>query len=369
MLRSSKDLEGCAIGATDGTIGEVKDLYFDDEAWVIRYLVVSTGAWLANRKVLISPFALRQPQWALKVLRASLSKEQVKSSPDIDTDKPVSRQHEAQYLKYYRYPAYWGGAAIWGVGPSPNLMPMGAEYDWPAGSYGQMQTEQDRKAETKEHERDDHHLRSCNAVSKYHVHASDGDIGHVAGLLVDDETWAIRYLIVDTSNWWLGHQVLVASQWIREVNWSRSDVSVELTRKVLKEAPPYDATSPLDRGQEIALAFEYYGRPGYWQQNVKRTGRRGGAKLITRESSAERAAAEMCFVGVFYEIKHSGSCARCSARGAYGGQHGIGGGSGCSTTGRLEAARHGDPAAQPAEALFMRRPLVQVSRCPAQPGS
>ncbi len=267
MLRNSKDLEGCAIGATDGTIGEVKDLYFDDEAWIIRYLVVSTGTWLANRKVLISPFALSQPQWALKLLRASLTKEQVKNSPDIDTDKPVSRQHEAQYLKYYRYPAYWGGAAAWGVGPSPNLMPMGAEYDWPADSYGQ-QAEHDG-AEAKQHQGDDPHLRSCNAVLKYHIHASDGYLGHVAGLLVDDETWAIRYLVVDTSNWWLGHQVLVAPQWIRDVNWFSSNVSVDLSRKTLKDAPPYDAGSGLDRQQEITL-FEYYGSPGPWPQDVKR---------------------------------------------------------------------------------------------------
>ncbi len=122
MLRNSRDLEGCAIGATDGAIGEVKDLYFDDEAWVIRYLVVSTGTWLANRKVLISPLALSQPQWALKLLRASLTKEQVKNSPDIDTDTPVSRQLEAQYLEYYRYPDYWGDAGAWGVGPNPNMM-------------------------------------------------------------------------------------------------------------------------------------------------------------------------------------------------------------------------------------------------------
>ena len=265
MLRNSKNLEGCSIGATDGTIGEVKDLYFDDEAWVIRYLVVGTGPWLENRKVLISPFALSQPQWALKVLRAALTKEQVKNSPDIDTDMPVSRQHEMEYLKYYSYPSYWGGGALWGMGPSPNLLPMGGPYEWPAGSYGQIRAEHDREV-SHQHEKGDHHLRSCNAILKYHIHATDGDIGHVAGLLVDDETWAIRYLIVDTSNWWLGHQVLVAPQWIRDVSWSHSKVSIDLSREALKDAPPYDATAPLDRGRETDL-FEYYGRLGYWRQN------------------------------------------------------------------------------------------------------
>src|SRR6202034_3486471 len=128
-----------------------------------------------------------------------------------------------QYLKYYRYPAYWGGAAVWGVGPNPNMMPIGAEYAWPL---------EGDAAEVSQNRNDDSHLRSCNAVMKYHVHASDGDIGHVRGLLVDDETWAIRYLIVDTSHWWLGHQVLVASQWIREVSWSHSNVTIALSREV-----------------------------------------------------------------------------------------------------------------------------------------
>ncbi len=269
MLRNSRDLEGCCIGATDGTIGEVKDLYFDDEAWVIRYLVVGTGTWLQNRKVLISPFALSQPQWLQKLLRASLTKEQVKNSPDIDTDMPVSRQHEMQYLKYYNYPWYGGGAGLWGIGATPALMPLGGAYPWPADSYGQICAEHDREVVSNEKEKGDHHLRSCNAVHKYRIHASDGDIGHVAGLLVDDETWAIRYLIVDTSNWGLGHQSLVAPQWIRAVSWSHSNVTIALSREEVKDAPQYDGTSPVDREQEIDL-FEYYGRPGYWVPDVKR---------------------------------------------------------------------------------------------------
>jgi hypothetical protein len=270
MLRNSKNLEGCCIGATDGTIGEVKDLFFDDEAWVIRYLVVETGSWLQNRKVLISPYALSQPQWAQKLLRASLTKEQVKNSPDIDTDMPVSRQHEMQYLKYYNYPWYGGGAGLWGIGATPALMPLGGAYEWPADSYGQIRAEHDREV-SNEREKGDHHLRSYNAIQKYSIHASDGDIGHVAGLLVDDETWAIRYLIVDTSNWGLGHQALVAPQWIRDVSWPNSYVTITLSREALKDAPPYDGTSPLDRGQEIEL-FEYYGRPGYWVPDLNRDG-------------------------------------------------------------------------------------------------
>src|ERR1700690_440690 len=100
MLRSMKELEDCAIRATDGIIGSVKDVYFDDKAWVIRYLVVDTGSWLSSRKGLISPIAIGPPDWIGKVLPVSITKEQVKNSPAIDPDKPVSRQHEIRYLGY-----------------------------------------------------------------------------------------------------------------------------------------------------------------------------------------------------------------------------------------------------------------------------
>ena len=113
MLRTMKDFEDYAIHATDGVIGHVKDFYFDDEAWVILYFVVETGGWLSSRKVLISPIAISHPDWTDKVLPVSITKEQVKNSPDIDTDKPVSRQHEMRYLGYYDYSYYWGGVGLW----------------------------------------------------------------------------------------------------------------------------------------------------------------------------------------------------------------------------------------------------------------
>jgi hypothetical protein len=264
MLRSMKDLEDYAIHATDGDIGHVKDFYFDDEAWVIRYLVVETGSWLSPREVLISPIAIGQPDWANRVLPVSITKEQVENSPDIDTDKPVSRQHEMRYLGYYGYPTYWGGAGLWGGGAYPDMMATGygelAALPYPADSTAQ---ETYARADEARHQDDDLHLRSCKEVMDYHIDASDGDIGHVEGLLVDEKTWAIRYLVVNTSNWWLGHQVLIAPQWISNVSWAEGTVSVDLTRQGVKDAPPYDSTAQLDRTQEMGI-HEHYGRPGYW---------------------------------------------------------------------------------------------------------
>lgn len=119
MLRSLNDLQNYTVGATDGNVGQVKDFYFDDDAWVVRYFVVDTGTWLSSRKVLISPMSVTRPDWMERLLPVSLSKWQVKNSPDIDTDKPVSRQHESQTLGYYGYSMYWEGPGMWGEGMYP----------------------------------------------------------------------------------------------------------------------------------------------------------------------------------------------------------------------------------------------------------
>lgn len=268
MLRSIKDLEGFAVEATDGPIGQVDDFYFDDEAWVVRYLIVETGDWLASRKVLISPIAMGKPNWTERLLPVSIMKKQVKDSPDIDTEKPVSRQHELQYGSYYGYPNYWGGGGYWGGALVPGLMMTGyGRFGTTLGLHTARQSAQAR-AESADLQSEDAHLRSCRAVMKYHVHASDGDLGHVAGLIVDDETWAIRYLIVDTSNWWLGHQVLIAPQWIDAVRWSDEKVALNMTRQAIKDAPAYDPAALPDRGHEVDL-YRHYGRAGYWSADEK----------------------------------------------------------------------------------------------------
>ena len=265
MLRSMKDLEQYAIGATDGPIGHVKDFYFDDEAWVIRYLVVETGSWLSSRKVLISPMSIRQPDWAGRRLPVAITRAQVENSPDIDTDKPVSRQHELEYLGYYGYPYYWGGEGLWGEGMSPYaLLPLDPGV---SRAVRRLDEAAAARAEREHLRNDDPHLRSCQAVVGYHIHASDGEIGHVSGLLVDEATWAIRYLVVNTSNWWLGHEVLIAPPWISGVHWSDRSVSVGLTRESVKNAPPYDSTAELNRQREESL-YAHYGRNGYWAGSV-----------------------------------------------------------------------------------------------------
>jgi uncharacterized protein YrrD len=257
MLRNVNDLRGFAIHATDGLIGEVDDLYFDDENWAVRYLVVDTGGWLSGRKVLISPYAIGLPNWDGRELPVRLTKAQVEGSPDIDTQKPVSRQHEEYYSSYYGYPYYWGSEGLWGLGTYPGILPA----DVPAAP-AEAQPEKTTAASPPQQPADAH-LRSCNELKGYQLHASDGDIGHVDDMLVEDRTWAIRYLVVNTSKWWGGHRMLVSPQWVDAVSWAESNVTVGLTRTAVQKAPEYDPDKPLDRRHEQAI-FEHYGRPPFW---------------------------------------------------------------------------------------------------------
>lgn len=266
MLRTVKNMEDYVISATDGNIGQVKDAYFDDETWCIRYLVVETGTWLSSRKVLISPISIGLANGADKLLPVSITKEQVKNSPDISTEKPVSRQQEIELLEYYGYPYYWGGYGIWGAGVYPNMMLTG--YAGLVSPPHDEDPEATKAFKAEQHQDDDIHLRSFQAVIDYHIHATDGDIGHIQDLIIDEETWAIRYMIVNTSNWWLGRQVLIPPHWIQDVSWLDAKASVNLTRQEVKDAPPYNPAMQVDRKMEMYI-YNHYGRPGYWMDEEK----------------------------------------------------------------------------------------------------
>ncbi|MDN3920499.1 PRC-barrel domain-containing protein [Roseateles violae] len=256
MLNRVERINGATIAASDGAIGSVKEFYFDDERWVIRYLVVDTGGWLSERKVLISPYAIRQPLAAAGApIEVRLTREQVRLSPDIDTHQPVSRRHERDYAGYYAYPDYWGGVDLWAMGGYPILPPPEAALP---GEPRHPPREEEAVAP------EDVHLRSSEHVSGYDIEASDGSIGHVKDFIFDDESWAISYLLVDTRNWWPGgRKVLIATDWIDSIDWSQSRVCVKLSREQVKASPEYEEAMVIDRAYEQRL-HEAFERRAYW---------------------------------------------------------------------------------------------------------
>jgi hypothetical protein len=212
--------------------------------------VAETGSWLFNRKVLISPFALGEVDVSRERLNVTLTKKQVEKSPGIDTDKPVSRQHETLYLDYYSYPYYWVGPDLWGPMAYPRL--------------SDADQRRNEKACAKREEANDLHLRSANKVTGYHIEATDGDIGHVEDFIIDGETWEIRYMFVATQNWWPGKKVLIVPQWIDRVSWDDSRVYVDLSRETIKNAPEYHPEA-FSRKYEEAL-YDHYKRQKYWER-------------------------------------------------------------------------------------------------------
>ena len=238
MLQSIKKMDGHRIRAVDGDIGWVKEFYFDDNEWTIRYLVADTGHWLPGRKVLIAPTAFDQPDWDFKKFPVLLTKEQVEKSPSIKEHMPVSREHEYELNEHYGWKIYWAQGPV--IFNPAKVEPELEEY---AGDF---------------------HLRSTNEITGYHIHACDGDIGHVEDFILEDDSWIIRYIVVDTRNWLPGKKVLFSPHWIKECNCHDRKICVDLLCKVIKGCPKYKHVTMLNREYEERL-FDHYGQKKYWE--------------------------------------------------------------------------------------------------------
>jgi hypothetical protein len=249
MLRSLKDLEQYKVSASDGDVGGVADFLVEDERWTIRYLIAKTGGFFHERRVLISPVSFGKVEWSSQRIDLALTRDKIKDSPSVDTAKPVSRQHEWDFYRYYGYAYYWGYSGLWGLGDYPGLLG--------AGEYSP------ESAERLDHSPGDVHLRSVNAILGYHIEGRDGAIGHLADFIIDDETWEIRYLVIDTSNWWLGKKVLIAPHWASSVSWDDRKIQVNVSRQFIQASPEWNSLI-INREYEAQL-YQYHGRKVYWR--------------------------------------------------------------------------------------------------------
>jgi sporulation protein YlmC with PRC-barrel domain len=228
MLQSIKQLYGNKLGASDGEIGHVKDCYFNDRNWAVRYVVADTGSWLAGRQVLISPHAFGSLHQAGKVLRVNLTRKQIEDSPSIESHKPLSRQYEEEYYRYYGWPYYWQGDGLWGLSGFPILeLPAEPLPIEPATASGPQL------------ERSDAHLRSTQAVNGYHIKASDGMIGHVCDFMMDAQSWAIRQLVIKTGHRFSGKEVQIPTSKVDRISYPDSTVFVNLTGEAVEQSPQH----------------------------------------------------------------------------------------------------------------------------------
>lgn len=250
MRRSAKSLTGYRMLATDGELGQVEEFYFDDQKWTVRYLVINTGDWRSGHRVLIAPGAIVNPALESRTFFVKLSRDQIRNSPDMDTDKPVSRQHEAEWHKQHACCVYWavspGMVGMYGIPPIPTVAP-------------HMPPSEETTTPSKP-ARGNPHLRSTYKVTGYRFQAMDGQIGHVTDFILDDKKWDIRYLVVDTHKWLSRGKVLVPAKSISRVSWDEATVFTSLARKMVADSPTYDPALPVSVAYDIRLR-DWYGLP------------------------------------------------------------------------------------------------------------
>jgi hypothetical protein len=225
MLRSLKQLTGDKLGASDGAIGEIKDFYFDDRHWAVRYVVADTGSWLPGRQVLVSPHAFGSLHESGKLLFVNLTRKRIEDSPSIQAHKPVSRQFEEEYYRYYGWPSYWQGSEVWGMTGFPivaaPVVPLPSE-----------SSPQPKRA--------DAHLRSTQAVNGYHLKASDGITGFVCDFMMDSKSWAIGQLVIKIGHRFSGKEVEIPTSKVERISYEESTVFVNLTKEAVEQSPVHD---------------------------------------------------------------------------------------------------------------------------------
>jgi uncharacterized protein YrrD len=262
MLFNAQKIENFSLRASDGEIGKVTDLYFDDHQWHIRYLVVKTGGWLSSRQVLISPASVDAPDFENELIPVRLTRDQIESSPSIDEDKPITREYEESLHQHYDWPVYWmgpgyfagahGGVAVGAMpfAPEAGVMPQ-------TGGVAAAHTAAAAAAVNQPLRDADPHLQSVSTVRGWNIEAEDGGLGHVEDLIISSQDWGVHQLVVDTRNWWPGRKVLVFPGWINDVDWVDHHVSINLDKETIKSGPEYDPNTVVSEEHESALLRHY----------------------------------------------------------------------------------------------------------------
>jgi uncharacterized protein YrrD len=236
MMRTIRQLYGKTLAASDGEIGHIEDFYFDDQQWAVRYVIVDTGSWLPGRQVLLSPHAFRSILEKEDALQVILTRQQIEDSPEIASHKPVSRQYEEDYYRYYGWPSYWDGGGMWGLSGVPAT-------PWPYLMPDQQTTTPGAPLSNG----NDPHLRSTQAMNGYHIQTRDGPIGHLTDYVIDEQSWAICQLVIQTGHWFSGKEIVLSPQDVDRISYEQSTVYVSKTKEAISAAPQYHL-STLDAG-------------------------------------------------------------------------------------------------------------------------
>lgn len=267
MLYSTSELIKYKISGVDGEIGKITDFYFDDREWTIRYAVVDTNSWLPGGKVLLSSHVFNKLDTENEKFHVDLTREQIKNSPDIDADEPVSREKQELLHGYYNWPLYWGPTQY-------NLVSNGA----PAVMYPirTIQSAEIPSIETPTTEvtntgianadrsnEVDSHLRSFKELESYHIITSTGEIGKSLDFIVQQGSWMVWYMVMDTAKFFSSKKILIPVEWIKWVSWYQQKVSIWPTKENLESCPSFEQEYPINTKHEADL-HKYYDSAKKW---------------------------------------------------------------------------------------------------------
>lgn len=250
MLKLASAFKGYAIKAIDGEIGAIADFLVDDRTWAARWLVVDTGKWLTTRKVLLHPSVIGKVDHELRELPVALTMAQVQGSPELAEHEPVSMQMERHLYDYYGWEPMSPEGAF-------GVNPIASKYSAPPLFMFTPQAEIGAQPNDC-----DPHLRSLDAVAGYHLVGSDGAIGKVVDLMIDDASWGVPYLVVDAGSWWSDKHVLLSRHAVKEISWEDREIRADVSRHQVKASPPWGALGDVDPDYEKDL-HNHYDWPGH----------------------------------------------------------------------------------------------------------
>ncbi|HKL11973.1 MAG TPA: PRC-barrel domain-containing protein [Halanaerobiales bacterium] len=257
MLANTEELKGFDVYSEDEEIGKIEDYYFDKDYWVTRYLAVDTGNWLVERDVLISPESIDNIDYGNGNIKLNIPTEKIENSPPVIKEEPLLRTKEKDLADYFSWPYYWNGTGSSKPGVS-GMVPNNLIREITIKENMNKKSPNSNKDEVKAG------LRSVNKMINYDIHAVDGRIGHVEKFILDDDNWLVRYIVVETKNFLPGKKVVLAPEWITDIDWVREEVAFNLKKEEIKNAPEYDPVIPVSELYEKKL-YEHYDKEKYWE--------------------------------------------------------------------------------------------------------
>lgn len=205
MFIVAKQIYRMSLEGTDGRVGTLYDLLFDEQSWKVRHLVVSTDRWFRGRQIVLDPEVIERADWRERHLQVRMTREQSRQSPNASTALPVARRRMLEEAaQAIVAEAYWSKMRL-------------VLSDF-AG---------------------DPHLHSTKTLTSLHIHCTDGLLGHIADFVIDDETWRVADLVVDTRNWWLGKRVLIEPTLVNSIDWDRREIRITLPGEQIEHRPAY----------------------------------------------------------------------------------------------------------------------------------